>query len=126
MSNIFNVGSSALNALQRAISTTGNNIANVNTEGYSRQEVEFRTRVPDSIGGHQIGTGVEISSIRRAYDQFLTADVQTRTSSSSYYNLYATTAEQIDNLMADPTTSISTAMDPVSYTHLTLPTKRIV
>ena len=111
MSNIFNVGSSALNALQRAISTTGNNIANVNTEGYSRQEVEFRTRVPDSIGGHQIGTGVEISSIRRAYDQFLTADVQTRTSSSSYYNLYATTAEQIDNLMADPTTSISTAMD---------------
>ena len=75
MSNIFDVGSSALNALQRAIST-GNNIANVNTEGYSRQEVEFRARTPDSIGGHQIGTGVEISSIRRAYDQFLTADVQ--------------------------------------------------
>ena len=81
MSNIFDVGSSALNALQRAISTTGNNIANVNTEGYSRQEVEFRTRTPDSIGGHQIGTGVEISSIRRAYDQFLTADVQARVSS---------------------------------------------
>ena len=111
MSNIFDVGSSALNALQRAISTTGNNIANVNTEGYSRQEVEFRARTPDSIGGHQIGTGVEISSIRRAYDQFLTADVQARVSSSSYYSLYATTAEQIDNLMADPTTSISSAMD---------------
>lgn len=111
MSNIFNVGSSALNALQRAISTTGNNIANVNTEGYSRQEVEFRTRTPDSIGGHQFGTGVEISSIRRAYDQFLTADVQARTSSSAYFSLYATTAEQIDNLMADPKTSIASAMD---------------
>ena len=111
MSNIFNVGASALNALQRAISTTGNNIANVNTEGYSRQEVEFRSRTPASIGGHQIGTGVEISSIRRAYDQFLTADVQARTSSSSYYSLYATTAEQVDDLMADPTTSISSAMD---------------
>ena len=111
MSNIFNVGSSALNALQRAISTTGNNIANANTDGYSRQEVEFRTRTPDSIGGHQIGTGVEISSIRRAYDQFLTQDVQARTSSSGYYSLYSTTAEQIDNLMADPTTSISSAMD---------------
>lgn len=111
MSNIFNVGTSALNALQRAIATTGNNISNVNTEGYSRQEVEFRSRTPDSLGGHQIGTGVEISSIRRAYDQFLTSDVQARTSSSAYYALYATTAEQIDNLMADPTTSISSAMD---------------
>jgi flagellar hook-associated protein 1 FlgK len=39
MASIFDVGSSALNSLQRAISTTGNNIANVNTEGYSRQQV---------------------------------------------------------------------------------------
>jgi flagellar hook-associated protein 1 FlgK len=111
MSNIFDVGSSALNSLQRAISTTGNNIANANTDGYSRQEVEFASRTPDRIGGVTLGTGVEISSIRRAYDQFLTQDVQARTSSSGYYSLYSTTAEQIDNLMADPATSISSAMD---------------
>ena len=111
MSNIFDVGSSALNSLQRAISTTGNNIANVNTDGYSRQEVEFASRTPNRIGGVELGTGVEISSIRRAYDQFLTQDVQARTSSSGYYSLYSTTAEQIDNLMADPATSISSAMD---------------
>ena len=111
MSNIFDVGSSALNSLQRAISTTGNNIANVNTDGYSRQEVEFASRTPNRIGGVTLGTGVEITSIRRAYDQFLTQDVQARTSSSGYYSLYSTTAEQIDNLMADPATSISSAMD---------------
>ena len=111
MSNIFDVGSSALNSLQRAISTTGNNIANANTDGYSRQEVEFASRTPNRIGGATLGTGVEVSSIRRAYDQFLTQDVQARTSSSGYYSLYATTAEQIDNLMADPATSISSAMD---------------
>ena len=111
MSNIFDVGSSALNSLQRAISTTGNNIANVNTDGYSRQDVEFASRTPNRIGGVTLGTGVEISSIRRAYDQFLTQDVQARTSSSGYYSLYSTTAGQIDNLMADPATSISSAMD---------------
>ena len=111
MASIFDVGSSALNSLQRAISTTGNNIANVNTEGYSRQQVEFSSRTPDYIGGLALGTGVEVSAIRRAYDQFMTADVQARTSSSSYYNLYAGTAEQIDNLMADPATSIASAMD---------------
>ena len=78
MASIFDVGSSALNSLQRAISTTGNNIANVNTEGYSRQQVEFSSRTPDYIGGLALGTGVEVSAIRRAYDQFLTADVQAR------------------------------------------------
>ena len=111
MSNIFDVGSSALNSLQRAISTTGNNIANANTDGYSRQEVEFASRTPNRIGRVTLGTGVEVSSIQRAYDQFLTQDVQTRTSSSRYYSLYSTTAGQIDNLMADPATSISSAMD---------------
>ena len=111
MSNIFDVGASALNSLQRAISTTGNNIANVNTDGYSRQDVEFASRTPNRIGGVTLGTGVEVSSIRRAYDQFLTQDVQARTSSSGYYSLYSTTAGQIDNLMADPATSISSAMD---------------
>ena len=111
MSDIFNLGASALNSLQRAISTTGNNIANANTDGYSRQEVEFAASTPNRIGGVTLGTGVEVSSIRRAYDQFLTQDVQARTSSSGYYSLYATTAEQIDNLMAEPATSISSAMD---------------
>ena len=111
MSDIFNLGASALNSLQRAISTTGNNIANANTDGYSRQEVEFASRTPNRIGGVTLGTGVKVSSIRRAYDQFLTQDVQARTSSSGYYSLYATTAEQIDNLLADPATSISSAMD---------------
>ena len=111
MASIFDVGSSALTSLQRAISTTGNNIANVNTEGYSRQEVELAARNPEYIGGLALGTGVEVSSIRRAYDQFLTQDVRTRTSSSAYFELYGTTASQIDNLMADPATSISSAMD---------------
>ena len=111
MSNIFDIGSSALNSLQRAISTTGNNIANANTDGYSRQEVEFASRTPNRIGGFTFGTGVEVSSVERAYDAFLTQDVRARTSSSSYFESYATTAGQVDNLMADPATSISAAMD---------------
>ncbi len=111
MPNIFDVGSSALSSLQRAISTTGNNIANANTEGYSRQQVSFASRSPQYFGSLAVGAGVEVSSIRRAYDQFLAQDVQTRTSSSSYFSLYATTTAEIDNLMADPATSLASAMD---------------
>ena len=69
MSNIFDIGSSALNSLQRAISTTGNNIANANTDGYSRQEVEFASRTPNRIGGCHLWNGCRGQlRIRRAYD----------------------------------------------------------
>lgn len=111
MANMFNIGTSALTSLQRAISTTGNNIANANTEGYSRQDVRFAARTPQYNGGFLFGAGVEISSVERAYDAFLTQDVRARTSSSAYFEALATTAGQIDNLMADPSTSISAAMD---------------
>ena len=111
MANMFNIGTSALTSLQRAISTTGNNIANANTEGYSRQDVRFATRTPQYNGGFLFGAGVEISSVERAYDAFLTQDVRARTSSSAYFEALATTAGQIDSLMADPSTSISAAMD---------------
>ena len=60
MSNIFDVGSSALTSLQRAISTTGNNIANVNTDGYSRQESRACLEKSQVHGGLALGTGVEI------------------------------------------------------------------
>ena len=111
MANMFNIGTSALTSLQRAISTTGNNIANANTEGYSRQDVRFTARTPQYSGGFQFGAGVEIGSVERAYDAFLTQDVRARASSSAYFESFATTAGQIDNLMADPATSISAAMD---------------
>ena len=70
MANIYDVGTSALTSMQRAIATTGHNIANVNTEGYSRQEVSLSTRNPERVGAVEIGTGVEVSRIKRAHDQF--------------------------------------------------------
>ena len=111
MASIYDVGSSALNSMQRAIATTGHNIANVNTEGYSRQEVLLGTRTPEKVGQVEIGTGVEVSNIRRAHDQFLMADVQSRSSSNGYFQLYAKTAQNIDGLLADPSTGIAPAID---------------
>lgn len=111
MASIYDVGSSALNSMQRAIATTGHNIANVNTEGYSRQEVLLGTRTPEKVGQVEIGTGVEVSNIRRAHDQFLMTDVQSRSSSNGYFQLYAKTAQNIDGLLADPSTGIAPAMD---------------
>ena len=111
MATTLSIGTSALTALQRAISTTGQNIANVNTEGYSRQSVVFGARPPQDIGVGYLGSGVQVTSIDRAYNQFLTSDVQQRTASSNYFQLFATTAGRVDEVLADPSTSLSEAMD---------------
>ena len=111
MANALGIGTTALSALQRAISTTGQNIANVNTEGYSRQSVSLSARPAQDIGAGYLGSGVQVTSIDRAYNQFLANDVQQRTASSGYYSLYANAAERVDSMLGDPSTSIAQAMD---------------
>ena len=72
--NIFSAMSSAklgLLAQQLAIEVTGQNIANVQTEGYSRQDVTFQANTPRAVATGMIGTGVRIAGIERSHDQFL-------------------------------------------------------
>lgn len=111
MPDLLNLGTSALFSLQRAISTTGNNIANVNTPGYSRQRVNMETLPSQFDGGNYLGTGVRIDSVERSYDQFLSTEVRVRTSAqneaSTYYNL----SSRLDNVLADPAVGLSSAID---------------
>src|SRR5579862_1690232 len=64
---------SALRAFQSALDTTGNNITNVSTVGYSRQQVDLTEADPTLSSGQFIGNGVSIASINRIQDQFLFA-----------------------------------------------------
>jgi flagellar hook-associated protein 1 FlgK len=103
-------GLSSLRSLQRALDTTSNNIANANTEGYSRQRVEFRERAASPFGNGWIGNGVEVATVTRSYDEYLAA--QTRASGGSLERLsaYATAAERVNNLVGDPTTGLSASL----------------
>ncbi|MCS6319721.1 MAG: flagellar hook-associated protein FlgK, partial [Nitrospira sp.] len=58
LNGLFGVGSNALAAFQRALSVTGQNIANVSTPGYSRQELVLTESLPENGRPGQIGTGV--------------------------------------------------------------------
>ena len=71
MYGILNVASSALLTHRKAIDVTGNNIANVNTPGYTRQKLilESSASTPSSVG--PMGSGVEAVSVERVYDRFL-------------------------------------------------------
>jgi flagellar hook-associated protein 1 FlgK len=131
MADVLSTGLSALRATQRALDTTSHNIANVSTDGYTRQRVEFQTRKPEFTTGGWIGTGVEVSTVRRVYDQFLAQ--QTRASGTNLARLdaYATQAERIDNLLGDSENGLSAtlqsfndAINEVSSTPASIPARQ--
>ncbi len=73
---LMNIGQSALLTQQKAIDITGNNIANVNTPGYSRQRLVIQQGSPTRVDGLTMSTGVTADpGIQRFYDQFLTAQL---------------------------------------------------
>ena len=102
MSDPLSIGYSALESLQKAISITGNNIANINTEGYSRQIATFDERP---------GYGVKISSVERNYDFYLSREVQERTAGRFAATTTGDLASRLNTLLTDPATSAAGVLD---------------
>lgn len=71
MSDLLNIGKSGLFASKRAMSTTSHNIANANTDGFSRQEVRQETSFTLPEGNYVLGTGTQIQSIKRQHDELV-------------------------------------------------------
>ena len=110
MTDILGMGTSALLSLQRAIATTGHNIANVNTEGYSRQRVNFATLPAQFQGGFYVGAGVTSDSIERFYNEYLVSEVRTRTSSQTEFETFSALSSRLDGLLADPAVGLGPAL----------------
>ena len=70
--SLLNVGARALQANQVALQTTGHNIANVNTVGYSRQGAALQAVHGQNMGSGYIGQGVDVQSILRSHSDLLT------------------------------------------------------
>lgn len=68
--SLYQTGVSGLLAAQQQLATTGNNIANVNTEGYNRQRAEQNAAIGISTGSNFLGSGTYVQDITRIYDQF--------------------------------------------------------
>ena len=75
----FEIARRALAAQQLGVAVTGQNIANVNTPGYSRQRVELVESAPAQIGGFSLGTGVSVAGIQTFRDIFIESRLQTET-----------------------------------------------
>lgn len=109
-SGILGTASSALLSFQRALSTTGHNIANVNTEGFSRQRVDLNTQTPNTFGSGFIGSGVKVDGVRRLYDDFLERELRSSIASRDSSQTFHTFASTVDNLLADPNSGLSPSL----------------
>jgi flagellar hook-associated protein 1 len=106
-SSILSVGQSALAAAQVGLTTTGHNIANANTPGYSRQIVIQGTASAQDGGFGFIGKGTDIIGIRRVFNDFLSDRVMSAQISQGETNTYYAQIQQINNMFADTTSGFS-------------------
>ncbi len=94
-SDLLNVGTQSVLTAQRQLNTTGHNISNVNTEGYSRQSVIQGTNMPRQYGGETYGMGVHVENVRRSWDQFAVKELNI---ASTDYAFKRDTEENLDML----------------------------
>ena len=103
-SNIFSVLNTAklgLLSQQLAIEVTGQNIANVQTEGYSRQEVKFESTNPRSFNLGQLGTGVRVAGIERSHDEFLFSQILGEGDTLGQYQVRKDVYDQLEILLSE-------------------------
>ena len=111
MADILGIGYSGLAAAQRALSTTGHNISNANTAGYSRQTVDLATNPAQQYGSSYLGNGVNVASVKRVYDEFLVNQVRVNTSSFGSVDTFQQLASSIDNLLGDSYTGLNSGIE---------------
>ena len=111
MSGILSTGISGLSAAQYGLDTTGHNIANVNTEGYSRQRVETEASVGNAFRSTFLGNGTQLSAITRTFNEYNFKEVMFNSSQYQYNNANYVNASRLDNLLADPDTGITVTFE---------------
>jgi flagellar hook-associated protein 1 FlgK len=111
MAGLIGIGLTGILSHQAALNTTGNNISNANTPGYSRQEVLFETQEGQRPGAGTIGSGVNIADIRRLANEYLVQQV--REDSTLYGEQQALNSElsRLDNLLGGENTGLSNALN---------------
>ncbi|MBC3880138.1 flagellar hook-associated protein FlgK [Undibacterium sp. LX40W] len=108
--SILGIGQSALAAAQMGIATTGHNIANANTPGYSRQVLLQSAAAAQNDGGSFIGQGTKIGEVKRIYNEFIGQQVNVTQSAQNYSAAYLNQVQRINNLVADQTAGISPSL----------------
>jgi flagellar hook-associated protein 1 FlgK len=105
-SNLFDIGVSGLNAAQWGLTTTGQNISNAATPGYTLERPVYQESSGQYTASGFAGQGVTTATVSRSYSDFLAKQLNSSQSSSSSLNTNYSMLSQLNNLVGDPTTGI--------------------
>lgn len=110
MSSLINSAMSGLSAAQSALNTTSNNISSYNVAGYTRQTTVLAAANSTLGAGGWVGNGVNVSSIQREYNAFITNQLRSAQSQSSGLSTRYDQVSKLDNMFASTTNNISTTL----------------
>ena len=114
MPSLFDIGKSGLQAYRQSLAVTGQNIANVNTDGYKKRDVALN-EVTGAGGGvteisDQTGLGVRVEQIRRAFDEFLIDKARQATSTFKKADTLSDEVKDLENLLLPSDTNLSSSI----------------
>ncbi|HRH12897.1 MAG TPA: flagellar hook-associated protein FlgK [Azonexus sp.] len=105
--SVFGIGVSGMNAAQAGLVTTGHNISNASTAGFSRQQVVQVSNLPQFTGAGFLGNGVEVTTVRRLYSDVLTNQLTLAETQGSQLDAYNAQIAQLANMLGDPSTGLA-------------------
>ena len=111
MSDLVTIASSAVSLYQRALGTVSNNIANVDTDGYTRQELDQKENNTRQYGTSYFGTGAYLAGIKRQYDIFVEKNLRDSSSELESQSTVVDYANRIVDILANENVSLIGALD---------------
>ncbi len=111
MAGLIGIGLTGILGHQNALNTTGNNITNANTPGYSRQEVVFETQQGQRTGAGTVGKGVSIVDIRRLANEYLVQQVREDSMLTGEQQALNSELSRLDNLLGGESTGLNNALN---------------
>jgi flagellar hook-associated protein FlgK len=111
MSDMAGIAGNAVSAYQQALTTVSNNIANVATDGYSRQDVSLSALPVTPLGSVFLGSGVAVDRITRQYNAFIEANVRNSGSDLASQEPMVNYANRVVDIMGGQTMGLNSALD---------------
>lgn len=111
MPDLISIAGNAVKTNQAALAVVGNNIANVNTDGYVRQELDIRENLPTKVGTTSIGSGALATGVKRAYDSLVESSLRSSFSDLRSEAPIIDLTNRVIDILGDDKASLSPALD---------------
>ncbi len=111
MSDMAGIAGNAVSVYQQALTTVSNNIANVSTEGYSRQDVKLNALPVTLVGNIFLGSGVQVERVQRQYNEFVERNLRNTVSDLAAQEPMVNYTNRVVDIMGGQSMGLSSALD---------------